>query len=138
MKSSRHLALLLAGTAWSGLIAQAPPSTVVDGIYILYDHPEGPYMSAFYPCERGGHWAIAGGAAFGALKAAYKGAETSQFGELFVQLQGTFRPLDRRRFPEADVDGYFTVAVVKSFSADRARIEACQVARGDIAPKSSP
>ena len=137
MRMMSRVALLLgvASSLWFGV--QTPTPVVVEGIYILYDHPEGPYMSAFVPCERGGHWAIAGGAAFESLKAAYKRTETNRFGELFVELEGTFRPISRQRFPDAEFDGYFTAAALRSFTVDQGRIDACQKA-GRTKPANSP
>ena len=103
---------------------QPVPIPMIQGLYFRYEGAE--YESGFSPCSVQGIWRVTGDEPLNELIASYKSSEHSRYGELLVELQGTFIATNRVSFPQEHYAGELKLSRLLSHSSDSQAIEACR------------
>ena len=118
------LAIVLNTIILSSCYANEAGIKHVKGLYVNYEGAE--YERTFIPCNTDGAWWVDGGVAFNELTSLYRSSTLSKYGELYVELEGKFIPIDKAKYPDSHYSGDFQIVKLVGSSTDSKIIDTCR------------
>lgn len=99
-------------------------TTLRKGIYFSYEGAE--YENTFIECQSEKVWVLTGDEELLRLQSRYNGSEKSKYGEIYIEIVGSYTPVDKSSFPQSHYDGFFLLKKLEKLSTDPSIIEDCR------------
>lgn len=97
---------------------------IVKGLYL--DYEGGEYERTFIPCNSEEIWKVEGEDVYSQLSSIYKTSALTQYGELFIVVEGYHFPVDKSKFHSSHYSGVFQMLRIINTSVDAKSIDECR------------